>query len=333
MRLEQLQYIVEIEKTGSISKAAENLYLTQPSVSAGVSSLEKELKFKIFKRTKSGVAPTAEGERVLLLAREILAKTQEIYDIQNESANANFEVLTIPAVNSGLLGQVFSVWQKSHPDSSLQVREYKVNGVLNEFLQYKSEKRRCFCICAISDEALKIIGSHLQAQHIKYEFLATDYMVGIFCSDNPHTKEKYISKAEFMNLPRICYEYATAHANKPSKDIFANVAYYKEYEELNSGNIKFEVSTLETLRQLIAEDVGVTVMPSIILNNDRYFSDGDIKSVPFSDVKVCLKYYCLYSENEPLNKMEKDFIELMKKKFAQWDKSEENINLNKAMSW
>ena len=55
MRLEQLQYIIEIEKTGSISKAAENLYLTQPSVSAGVSALEKELKFKIFKRTKSGM--------------------------------------------------------------------------------------------------------------------------------------------------------------------------------------------------------------------------------------------------------------------------------------
>ena len=79
MRLEQLQYIIEIEKTGSISKAAENLYLTQPSVSAGVSALEKELKFKIFKRTKSGMSPTAEGEQVLALARDILAKTQEIH--------------------------------------------------------------------------------------------------------------------------------------------------------------------------------------------------------------------------------------------------------------
>lgn len=241
--------------------------------------------------------------------------------------------MTIPAVNSGLLGQIFSAWQKNNSDSLLQVREYKVNGILNEFLQYKNEKRRCFCICSISDDSLKLVSPHLKMQHIKYELLATDYMVSILCDSNPYAKNEYISKSDFVALPRICYEYTSAYTNKPSKNIFDNVAFYKEYEEINSKNIKFEVSTLETLRQLIAEDVGAAVMPSIILNNDRYFGDGAIKIVPFSDVKICLKYYCLYSETEPLNKMEKDFVESLKSGFALWDKTEEHTNLKKAMSW
>ena len=71
MRLEQLQYIIEIEKTGSISKAAENLYLTQPSVSAGVSALEKELKFKIFKRTKSGMSQDELADKIMVTRQEV----------------------------------------------------------------------------------------------------------------------------------------------------------------------------------------------------------------------------------------------------------------------
>ena len=330
MRLEQLQYIVEIDKTGSISKAAENLYLTQPSISAGVSALEKELKFKIFKRTKSGMAATDEGEQVLGLARDILAKTKEIYAVKKERRHADFDVLTIPAVNSGILGQIFTKWQKKHMDSSLQVREYKVNAVVNEFLQSKEEKQRLFCVCVISDEAMKLVASHLQAQHIKYEFLATDYMVCIICACHPYAKREYIGKEEFLQLPRIRYEYTYANT-KQGKDIFSNVAFYEDYDDLYQGTLKLEVSTLETLRQLVAEDVGVTVMPSIILNNDVYFRDGAVKILPFCDVKVCLKYYVLYSDETPLNEAEKDFLAIMKNDFAVWDAKEEHRRLKNVM--
>ena len=71
MRLEQLQYVVEIDKTRSISKAAKNLYITQPSISAAISALEKELNIKIFERTKNGVDPTPEGEKIVFLAQEV----------------------------------------------------------------------------------------------------------------------------------------------------------------------------------------------------------------------------------------------------------------------
>lgn len=332
MRLEQLQYIIEIEKTGSISKAAENLYLTQPSVSAGVSALEKELKFKIFKRTKSGMSPTAEGEQVLALARDILAKTQEIYALSSNSRHENFEILTIPAVNSGILGQIFTKWQKKHMNTSLQAREYKVNSVLNEFLQSTEENKRFFCVCSISDDAMKFVAPHLQAQHIKCDFLATDYMGCILCACNAYASRDYISKEEFLSLPRIRYEYMYANT-RITKDIFANVAFYEDYNELYQGTLKLEVSTLETLRQLVAEDIGVTVMPSIILNNDTYFRDGLVKILPFCDVKVCLKYYVLYRDYVPLNETEKDFLEIMKKDFAAWDNSAKHLKLKKAMAW
>ena len=53
-----LNYIVEVEKEGSISKAAENLYMTQPHLSKAIRELEESVGIKIFRRTSKGVIPT-----------------------------------------------------------------------------------------------------------------------------------------------------------------------------------------------------------------------------------------------------------------------------------
>jgi DNA-binding transcriptional LysR family regulator len=54
MRLEQLQYVIEIADSGSISAAAERLHVSQPSISQSIASLERELNTKIFKRSRLG---------------------------------------------------------------------------------------------------------------------------------------------------------------------------------------------------------------------------------------------------------------------------------------
>ena len=58
MTFQQLQYLLEVSRTGSISGAAKNLFLAQSSVSASISNLEEELGFPIFIRSKKGVIPT-----------------------------------------------------------------------------------------------------------------------------------------------------------------------------------------------------------------------------------------------------------------------------------
>ena len=56
-----LQYAVEVEKTGSITQAAGNLYMDQPNLSKAIKTLEESLGAPIFKRTPKGVVPTARG--------------------------------------------------------------------------------------------------------------------------------------------------------------------------------------------------------------------------------------------------------------------------------
>lgn len=66
-----LIYALEIERVGSITQAAQNLYMAQPNLSKAIKELEKEVGFTIFKRTTTGVKPTEEGAEFLFYAKNI----------------------------------------------------------------------------------------------------------------------------------------------------------------------------------------------------------------------------------------------------------------------
>ena len=65
MNTTQLKYALEIQKTGSITAAAQNLYLSQPNLSKAIKELEAEINMKIFQRSSKGVVPTREGKTFL----------------------------------------------------------------------------------------------------------------------------------------------------------------------------------------------------------------------------------------------------------------------------
>lgn len=78
MNLNQLNYIIEISKCGSINKAAQNLYMAQPSLSAAVKQLEEELDFAVFQRKNSGIELTDEGKLLVNSAKLILDEVSRI---------------------------------------------------------------------------------------------------------------------------------------------------------------------------------------------------------------------------------------------------------------
>ena len=72
MNTQYLKYAVEVERTGSFTKAAQNLYMSQPRLSKAIRELEAQLGTELFNRTAKGVQPTPKGEIFLARARNIL---------------------------------------------------------------------------------------------------------------------------------------------------------------------------------------------------------------------------------------------------------------------
>ena len=81
MNILHLKYAVEVAKTRSISKAAENLYMCQPNLSRAIKELEESLGITIFRRTTKGISITPDGEEFLQYARQIVQKVDEVEQI------------------------------------------------------------------------------------------------------------------------------------------------------------------------------------------------------------------------------------------------------------
>jgi len=84
MTFQQLRYLLEVYKTGSIAKAAANLFVTRPGVSLCINTLESELGYPIFIRTPKGLQPTPQGERALEYASRIFENYRMMTDMQPE---------------------------------------------------------------------------------------------------------------------------------------------------------------------------------------------------------------------------------------------------------
>ena len=78
MNLQYVKYALEISRTGSISKAAENLSVAQPNLSRAVKELESQLGISIFERTRTGMTVTPQGEALLSAGEKILRDVSEL---------------------------------------------------------------------------------------------------------------------------------------------------------------------------------------------------------------------------------------------------------------
>lgn len=108
MRIEQLKQILEVEKYGSVSKAAEALFLAQPVLSRSISTLEKELDAQIFMRTSKGVTPTESGKSILKQAKIVLKEIEKLYQIEQDDSIlvGDFYFTLMPALYNALFSEL-----------------------------------------------------------------------------------------------------------------------------------------------------------------------------------------------------------------------------------
>ena len=93
MTLQQLKYVIAVADTGTLTKAAKQLFISQPSLTNSIHALEKEMNIEIFRRTNKGIVISKEGEEFLGYARQVLEQSQSIkkeYGLKTDSAAISF---------------------------------------------------------------------------------------------------------------------------------------------------------------------------------------------------------------------------------------------------
>ncbi len=129
MNLLYLQYAVEIEKTGSINKAAENLYMGQPNLSRAIKELEASLGITVFARSSKGMLPTPQGEEFLHYAKKILNEVDIIENLY-KAGEARKELFSISVPRASYIAYAFTEFSKKVTDHEKTELFYKETNAL-----------------------------------------------------------------------------------------------------------------------------------------------------------------------------------------------------------
>ena len=138
MTLQQLEYILAVDRYRHFGKAADACNVTQPTLSAMVGKLEEELNAKLFDRNCQPICPTAVGMQVISQAREVLKQADGIKDIVEEekkSLGGIFRVGILPTIAPYLLPRFFPQLMKKYPALDIRVREMKTHEIKAALLQ------------------------------------------------------------------------------------------------------------------------------------------------------------------------------------------------------
>lgn len=138
MNLEQLEYIVQVAKTGSFTKAAEHSHVTLSAISQSISLLESELGVSLFHRSRGlGAVPTPEGKALIAKANEALVAVHELRaeaQSYSDALSGQLRIATIPGPMH-LLVHVVSGFKRDYPGVSVEIMEKGPKEIL-ELLKY-----------------------------------------------------------------------------------------------------------------------------------------------------------------------------------------------------
>lgn len=190
MNILHLKYAVEVERAGSISQAAENLYMGQPNLSKAIHELESDIGIAIFERTKKGVAVTERGAEFLAYAADILSQFDHL---ETRFKRGSDTTLSIAVPRASYISYAFSRFSAAMPQNhgiclryietgTMQIIERVLNGEFNlgiirypadyeeYFLRYLSEKGIKHKVLAEFNELILMSKHHDLAnqEHITY---------------------------------------------------------------------------------------------------------------------------------------------------------------------
>ncbi|GAB2727070.1 LysR family transcriptional regulator [Kitasatospora kifunensis] len=125
--LRQLEYLISVVATGSFTRAAERLHVTQPALSHQMRALESALGGPLLERLPRSIRLTPLGRAVLPHARAALAEAERLHAVARRTAGLDegeLEIAAIYSVSLGILPPVLRAWRRKHPGVRIRLREY-----------------------------------------------------------------------------------------------------------------------------------------------------------------------------------------------------------------
>lgn len=288
MNLEYLQSFYVTVKSNSISKAAENLHLTQPGLSMQLKNLEKELGVTLLNRSNKGVEMTEEGKVVFDYAHTIL-------DIKgNIERDLKSLHETVPTL---IIGSCKSVGEYALPCSIYTFKKFNKDIDIHMQIDNSEEVIKKLCDHTIN---IGIVQKHPENNSISTKTIISDELVLVGSTYNDKNK---ISLEELRDLPLILREEGSG-----TREIILNSLEEKNID-LRDLNVIYNLNSPEAIKSSISSDKGFSFLPKLIINKE--LKKNYLKQIDIDELKIDFKYYLIYRKNYRLTSYEKRFVDFI----------------------
>ncbi|MGN9018312.1 LysR family transcriptional regulator [Lachnospiraceae bacterium HCP1S3_C3] len=296
MTLQQLKYIITVADTGTITEAANRLYISQPSLTNAIHELEKEMNIVIFNRTNKGISLSKDGEIFLGYARQVLEQAAILED-KYKSGNGGKKQFCVSTQHYSFAVNAFVdlIKEYGQDEYDFSLRETQTYEIIEDVARMRSE----IGILFLNDFNEKVLMKILKSHDLEFNQLFVAKPHVFISRKHPLAEKNVITNEELELYPYLSFEQGEHNSFYFSEEIFSSSERKK--------NIR--VRDRATLFNLLIGLNGYTVCSGVI---DKKLNGKDIIAVPLEDESDMRIGYITHKKGM-LSRLGSTYLEALKK--------------------
>ncbi|HZQ48783.1 MAG TPA: LysR family transcriptional regulator [Candidatus Dormibacteraeota bacterium] len=240
-QLQQVDGFLEVARRGSVSRAAEALFITQPTLTARLHGLERELGAKLFVRTPRGMRLTEAGRAWVPFAERAMRALVEGRDAleQVTSGSAGHLMLaSAPAVSTYVLPALLEKFVAAHPSVEVSVRTGHTEDIVDMVLR---------------EDVQLGLGRVIHHPDLELRPFHREGLVLVCAPDHPFTRRRSVTMADVTNEKLIMFDRTSSYYEITHSALLASGVKLRRYMELDS---------IEASKKMVERGLGVALLPA-----------------------------------------------------------------------
>lgn len=292
--LQQMESLVCLVQEGNFSRAAEKLFLTQPSLTKHIKNMEDALGFPIVNRSSAGISLTPEGKIIYQYAKRVFKLRQEtkekiLHVHENNAGDIYISASTIPATY--ILPRVLGKFKERYPAVGLHVSTSDSEETAQMILNGEAE--------------LGFIGKEPLNKKLVSEPLWKDSLVLVVPVQHDWSGRSAVLLDELSKEPFVARELGSG-----TRETFENFLQKNAGKSLTQFNVICELGSSEAIKEAVIASLGVSVLSVYAV--ERELRQGLLAAVPIEGCTIERYFYLIYKTQLSLMECHKRFINLVR---------------------
>ncbi len=297
MNLKQLEAFVRVAETKSFSAAAKQLYLTQPTVSAHITSLEKELNTCLLVRNTKGAVLSESGKELYAYAEQMLELEQKIrlrFGLAGRQSGSVLRIAASTIPSQYLLPAVMAQFRRSYPDEQLKLFETDSSGVVEMILSHKAD--------------IGFTGTVMEKGNCTYIPFYQDELVVLTPADERFRARQGVDPASWILDEPVILREEGSGTRKEALRLLAQLGV-----DISRLNVAAMMENQETIKRSVASGMGVSILSRLAAAEE--IRSGKLLAFPLGETGGKRNINVVYDAGYPSLPAADKFIKTVRKMY------------------